>query len=171
MKTFDVAIIGAGFAGICMAIKLREAGIQDFVVLERGESVGGTWRDNRYPGCACDVPSHFYSFSFHLNGEWSEVFPPWHEIRDYLKGCAARFALDLHVRLRTGVEELRYDSVEGHWNLKLDDGSLLSARFVVAATGPLTKPAIPDIPGLGTFTGRVVHSARWDHDYNLQGKR
>lgn len=154
-----------------MAIKLREAGIRDFVVLERGDSVGGTWRDNIYPGCACDVPSHFYSYSFRLNGEWSEVFPPWHEIRDYLTGCVACFGLESNLRLRTRVEELRYDEANALWDLRLDDGSLLHARFVVAATGPLTKPAIPDIPGLDAFRGRVIHSARWDHDYDLRNKR
>ena len=170
-KTFEVAIIGAGFAGLGMAVKLREAGIRDFVVLERGDSVGGTWRDNTYPGCACDVPSHFYSYSFLLNGEWSEVFPPWHEIRDYLTGCVAQFGLESHLRLRSGVEELRYDEAQCRWILDLDDGSLLCARFVVAATGPLTKPAIPDILGFDTFKGRVIHSARWDRNYDLGGKR
>lgn len=170
-ETCEVAIVGAGFAGLCMAVKLREAGIRDFVVLERGDSVGGTWRDNTYPGCACDVPSHLYSYSFRLNGEWSEVFPPWHEIRDYLSGCVAGHGLGSHLRLRTGVEELRYDEARGRWALKLEDGSRLCARFVVAATGPLTKPALPEIPGLDTFKGRVIHSARWDHDYDLRGKR
>lgn len=171
LKKFEVAIIGAGFAGLCLAIKLQKAGIRDFVVLERGNSVGGTWRDNTYPGCACDVPSHFYSYSFRLNGEWSEVFPPWHEIRDYLSGCVNHYGLESHLRLRTGVEELRYDEARGCWDLKLDDGTQLHARFVVAATGPLTKPLVPEIAGLDSFKGRVMHSARWDQDYNLHGKR
>ena len=170
IETFEVAIIGAGFAGLCMAAKLREAGIRDFVVLERGDSVGGTWRDNTYPGCACDVPSHFYSYSFRLNGEWSEVFPPWHEIRDYLTGCANRYGLESHLRLRTGVEEIRYDEAQCQWVLALDDGSQLRARFVVGATGPLTKPLVPEIAGLDGFGGRVFHSAHWDHGYDLRDK-
>lgn len=171
LKRCEVAIIGAGFAGLCMAIKLRAAGIRDFVLLERGDSVGGTWRDNTYPGCACDVPSHFYSYSFRLNGEWSEVFPPWHEIRDYLTGCVAAYGFHSRLRLRTGVKELRYDEAQSRWELILDDGARLLARFVVGATGPLTKPAIPEIPGLASFKGRVMHSARWDHNYDLEKRR
>jgi cation diffusion facilitator CzcD-associated flavoprotein CzcO len=167
----EVAIIGAGFAGLCMAIKLKEAGIEGFVVLERGESVGGTWRENSYPGCACDVPSHLYSYSFRLNGEWSEVFPPWHEIRDYLTGCVAHYELDAHLRLRTAVEEMRFDEQHGVWELGLSGGGTLRARFAVVATGPLTKPLLPDIAGMGKFRGKTIHSARWDHNCPLDGKR
>lgn len=170
VEKLGVAIIGAGFAGLCMAIKLRAAGIDDFVLIERGDAVGGTWRDNTYPGCSCDVPSQFYSYSFRLNGEWSEVFPPSNEIRDYLSGCVEHYGLDAHLRLGTGVEVLRYDEVGACWELALSDGTLLRARFAVIATGPLTKPSIPDIRGLDRFAGRIFHSACWDHKYELCGK-
>lgn len=166
-----MAIIGAGFAGVCMGIKLKEAGIDDFVILESGDSVGGTWRDNTYPGCACDVPSHLYSYSFRLHGEWSEVFPPWQEIRDYLGDCVRHYGLESRLRLRTAVDELRYDEKLDGWELALSDGQRIRARFAIAATGPLTKPLLPDIPGLDGFRGPKIHSARWDHGCLLDGKR
>jgi cation diffusion facilitator CzcD-associated flavoprotein CzcO len=169
--SFQVAIIGAGFAGVCMAIKLKEAGIDDFVILENGEEAGGTWRDNTYPGCACDVPSHLYSYSFRLHGEWSEVFPPWREIRDYIADCVRHYGLKPHLRLRTAVKELRFDEKFAGWELALSDGQQIRARFVVAATGPLTKPLLPDIPGLDSFRSHKIHSARWDHGFPLDGKR
>ena len=152
-EKFEVAIVGAGFAGVCMAIELKEAGINDFVMLERGESAGGTWRENTYPGCACDVPSHLYSYSFRLNREWSEVFPPWQEIRDYIGDCIRHYGLEPHLRLRTSVEEMRFDGQCGFWELALSDGQRIRARFVVAGTGPLTKPHLPEIAGLKKFRG------------------
>ncbi len=165
------AIIGAGFAGLCMAIRLKQSGIEDFVVLERDPRPGGTWRDNTYPGCACDVPSHLYSYSFAQNREWSEVFAPWHEIQAYLERCVLEFKLGPHLRHDTNVEALRFDAETQRWHLKLGDGRELRAQFVASATGPLNKPAIPDIPGLGDFKGKVFHSSQWDHDHDLTGKR
>jgi cation diffusion facilitator CzcD-associated flavoprotein CzcO len=167
----EVAIIGAGFAGLCMAIKLKEAGISDFVILERGDHVGGTWRDNTYPGCACDVPSHLYSYSFAPNGEWSRVFAPWHEIQAYIEACVERFGLTPHLRFGAEVSELRFDDATQSWLVGTVGGGQLRARVVVSGTGPLNKPDTPTLPGLGQFGGQVFHSSHWDHGYDLAGKR
>jgi cation diffusion facilitator CzcD-associated flavoprotein CzcO len=167
----EVAIIGAGFAGLCMAARLKEAGRHDFVVLERGTRVGGTWRDNTYPGCACDVPSHLYSYSFATNGDWSRVFAPWHEIEAYLEDCVRRLGLGPHLRFGCGVTELRYDAADRCWQLTLTDGRALRARVVVSGTGPLNKPDTPSLPGLADFAGHVFHSSQWDHAWPLAGKR
>jgi len=167
----EVAIIGAGFAGLCMAIKLKEAGISDFVILERGDRVGGTWRDNTYPGCACDVPSHLYSYSFATNGEWSRVFAPWHEIQAYVESCVERVGLTAHLRFGTEVSELRFDDATQCWLVGTAGGSQVRARVVVSGTGPLNKPDTPELPGLERFTGHVFHSSHWDHGYDLGGKR
>jgi cation diffusion facilitator CzcD-associated flavoprotein CzcO len=166
----DVAIIGAGFSGLGMAIRLRQEGRDDFVILERGEDVGGTWWFNTYPGCACDVPSHLYSFSFAPNPEWSQTYSPQPEIRDYLSGCADRFGIRPHIRFGCEARGAAWDEESGRWRIETSDG-VLSARVLVAAMGPLVEPRIPDLPGLDRFEGRIFHSARWDHDYELEGKR
>ncbi|MVO85985.1 NAD(P)-binding protein [Streptomyces sp. p1417] len=165
-----VAVIGSGFGGIGAAVRLRREGVTDFVVLERAAAVGGTWRDNSYPGCACDVPSHLYSFSFAPNPDWPRAFSGQEHIRDYLEGVADTFRLRPHIRLNTEVLKLTWDGDALHWLIETSDGKL-SADVVVSATGPLSDPKTPDIPGLDTFPGKVFHSARWDHDYDLRGKR
>lgn len=165
-----VAVIGSGFGGLGAAVRLRRAGITDFVVLERREAVGGTWHDNSYPGCACDVPSHLYSFSFAPNPEWPRSFSGQAHIRAYLERVADTFGLRPHLRYRTEVQQLTWDSEELHWVLETSQGAY-TAETVVSATGPLSDPKIPDIPGLDSFTGKVFHSAQWDHDYDLRGKR
>ncbi|WP_367125172.1 flavin-containing monooxygenase [Streptomyces phytohabitans] len=165
-----VAVIGSGFGGLGAAVRLRRAGITDFVVLERRDSVGGTWRDNSYPGCACDVPSHLYSFSFAPNPEWPRTFSGQRHIRAYLEGVAETFGLRPHLRLSTEVHRMTWDTEEFHWVIETERATL-TADFVVSATGPLSDPKIPDIPGLDTFEGKVFHSAQWDHDYDLRGKR
>ncbi|MEV6959302.1 NAD(P)/FAD-dependent oxidoreductase [Streptomyces sp. NPDC051207] len=165
-----VAVIGSGFGGLGAAVRLRREGITDFVVLERADSVGGTWRDNSYPGCACDVPSHLYSFSFAPNPDWPRTFSGQEHIRAYLEHVADTFGLRPHIRLDSEVRMMRWDGEQLRWNIETSNGNL-SADVVVSATGPLSDPKIPDIKGLGSFPGKVFHSARWDHDYDLRGKR
>ncbi|MET8676961.1 NAD(P)/FAD-dependent oxidoreductase [Streptomyces sp. NPDC004647] len=165
-----VAVIGSGFGGLGAAVRLRRAGITDFAVLERAGAVGGTWRDNTYPGCACDVPSHLYSFSFAPNPEWPRNFSGQPHIRAYLERVADTFGLRPHIRFNSEVRGLRWDSDELHWEITTAAGTL-TADVVVSATGPLSDPKIPAIPGLDSFPGKVFHSSRWDHDYDLSGKR
>jgi cation diffusion facilitator CzcD-associated flavoprotein CzcO len=165
-----VAVIGAGFGGLGAAVRLRRAGMTDFVVLERADSVGGTWRDNSYPGCACDVPSQLYSFSFAPNPEWPRNFSGQPHIRSYLEKVTDNFGLRPHIRFNSEVHGMRWDSGELHWVIKTSTGTL-TADVAVSATGPLSDPKIPEIPGLDGFPGKVFHSSRWDHDYDLHGKR
>ncbi|MFF4491142.1 flavin-containing monooxygenase [Streptomyces sp. NPDC001544] len=165
-----VAVIGSGFGGLGAAVRLRREGITDFVVLERAGSVGGTWRDNSYPGCACDVPSHLYSFSFAPNPDWPRAFSGQEHIRAYLEHVADVFCLRPHIRFGSEVKLMTWDAERLRWDIETSSGSL-SADVVVSATGPLSDPRIPDIPGLDSFPGKVFHSARWDHDYDLTGKR
>ncbi|MFF3414861.1 flavin-containing monooxygenase [Streptomyces sp. NPDC002698] len=165
-----VAVIGSGFGGLGAAVRLRREGITDFVVLERAGSVGGTWRDNSYPGCACDVPSHLYSFSFAPNPEWPRTFSGQEHIRAYLEHVTDVFRLRPHLRFDTEVTRMTWDAEKLRWGIETS-GGFLTADVVVSATGPLSDPKIPRIPGIDTFTGKVFHSARWDHDYDLRGKR
>lgn len=165
-----VAVIGSGFGGIGMGVRLREAGIRDFVLLERAGAVGGTWRDNTYPGCACDVPSHLYSFSFAPNPRWPNSFSKQPAIRAYLERVTDDHALRPHLRLGHEVRAAHWDEAAACWRLETPRGPL-SADIVVSAAGPLADPAVPGIPGLDVFEGRVFHSSRWDHDYDLTGKR
>ncbi|MGW0331252.1 flavin-containing monooxygenase [Streptomyces sp. NPDC003011] len=165
-----VAVIGSGFGGLGAAVRLRREGVTDFVVLERAGSVGGTWRDNTYPGCACDVPSHLYSFSFAPNPDWPRTFSGQEHIRAYLEHVADVFGLRPHIRLDSEVKRMAWNTERLCWDIETSSGSL-SADLVVSATGPLSDPKIPDIPGLDSFPGKVFHSARWDHGYDLRGKR
>ncbi|MEU6660659.1 NAD(P)/FAD-dependent oxidoreductase [Streptomyces sp. NPDC046821] len=165
-----VAVIGSGFGGLGAAVRLRREGITDFVVLERADSVGGTWRDNSYPGCACDVPSHLYSFSFAPNPDWPRTFSGQERIREYLEGVADTFRLRPHIRFDHEVMEARWDTEKLWWEVETSQGTL-TADVVISATGPLSDPKTPDIKGLDSFPGKVFHSARWDHDYDLRGKR
>jgi cation diffusion facilitator CzcD-associated flavoprotein CzcO len=164
------AIAGSGFAGIGCGIRLKREGIQDFVILERAGDVGGTWRDNTYPGCACDVPSHLYSFSFEPNPRWSRTFSPQPEIWDYLRHCAEKYGVEPHVRYNHTVTEAAWDDEAEVWRIETDRGSL-TADFFVSGVGALSDPKLPDIPGIESFEGAMFHSARWDHDYDLRGKR
>jgi cation diffusion facilitator CzcD-associated flavoprotein CzcO len=169
-RVFDVAIVGSGFSGMGMAIKLKQEGKRDFVVLERAEEVGGTWHYNTYPGCACDVPSHLYSYSFAPNPGWSETYSRQPEIRDYLRRCADRFDIRRHVRLRHTVESAQWNEDECRWEVQTDRGPI-HARVLVAGMGPLAEPRIPDLPGLDEFEGVTFHSAQWNHDWDPKGKR
>lgn len=167
----DVLIIGAGFAGIGMAVALLKAGRRDFLLLERADDVGGVWRDNTYPGAACDVPSHLYSFSFAPNPNWSRVFATQAEIHAYLKGCADRFQLRQHIRLRSEVSEASWDERDGTWRVRLAQGETLISRHLVSGTGQLSRPAMPAIPGINSFRGPRFHSAHWDHACDLSQRR
>src|SRR5215469_12668580 len=165
-----VAIIGAGFGGLGAGARLRQAGITDFVILERAASVGGTWRDNTYPGCACVIPSHLYSFSFAPNPNWTHSFSRQPEIWDYLEGITDRYGLRGHLRLGAEVTEARWDPGPARWELGTTRGGL-AADVIISAAGPLSEPRLPDVPGLAEFPGEVFHSARWDHGARLDGKR
>lgn len=165
-----VIIIGTGFAGLGMAIRLRQHGMTDFVVLERAAEVGGTWRDNRYPGCACDVPSRLYSFSFELNPSWSRNFSPQQEIWDYLRHCADSYGLRPRIRFHHEVLAAAWDHPRRRWLVRTNRGEL-TGDVLVTGTGALSDPNIPDIPGLDTFQGTVFHSARWDPGYDPRGRR
>jgi cation diffusion facilitator CzcD-associated flavoprotein CzcO len=162
-------VIGAGMSGLLAAIRLQEAGYDDFVVYEKGDRVGGTWRENTYPGIACDVPSHFYSYSFALNPEWSRRFAPGAEIQAYFADVARRYAVDS--RIVFGKEVTRCAFEDGRWHVEFADGDADVGDFVIAATGVLHHPVLPDIEGLDGFAGPAFHSARWDHGVSLAGKR
>jgi cation diffusion facilitator CzcD-associated flavoprotein CzcO len=170
LHTFDVAIVGSGFSGMGMAIKLKQQGKRDFVVLERDAEGGGTWHYNTYPGCACDVPSHLYSFSFAPNPKWSETYSKQPEIRAYLQRVADEYGLREHIRFGHTVESAAWNEEERRWEVETDQGRF-HARVLVAGMGPLAEPSIPDLPGLEDFQGRTFHSARWDHDWSPKGKR
>src|SRR5580658_6454170 len=148
----QVVIIGAGFGGIGMAIALKRAGLQDFVILDRADDLGGTWRDNSYPGLTCDIPSHLYSFSFRP-GRWSRRFPPRQEILAYLYTLAEERDLGPHLRFGSGVAAAEFDERRTLWNLTLEDGGTLRAKAVVSAVGQLNRPALPDIAGRDDFAG------------------
>jgi cation diffusion facilitator CzcD-associated flavoprotein CzcO len=165
-----VAVIGAGFGGLGMAIRLRQEGITDFVVLERAGDVGGTWRDNTYPGCQCDIPSHLYSFSFAPNPDWTRFFPLQEEIWDYLRRCAREYGIEPHLHLETELDDAGWDDETARWTLRTSRGTL-TADVVVAAVGALSEPAVPPLEGLQDFAGTVFHSATWDHDHDLRSDR
>ena len=164
-------IVGAGFSGLCAAIQLKRAGISDFVILEKADRVGGTWRENSYPGAACDVPSHLYSYSFEPNPRWSRAYGGQAEILAYLEHCADRYGLRPHLKLGQHVDEARFDEATGTWHVATAAGERLEARALLLGNGALHIPALPDIPGLESFAGKRFHSAQWDHGYDLAGKR
>jgi cation diffusion facilitator CzcD-associated flavoprotein CzcO len=168
--SYRVAVIGAGFGGIGMAIALKKAGIDDFVVLERAGDLGGTWRDNSYPGLTCDIPSRLYSFSFR-SWRWSRRFPARDEIMDYLHALIAEHGLRPHLRFGSEVSAAEFDASTAAWNLTLAHGGTLRASAVVCAAGQLSNPTLPDIPGRDSFAGPSWHSAHWDHDTELAGRR
>jgi cation diffusion facilitator CzcD-associated flavoprotein CzcO len=170
------AIIGAGFGGLGAGIRLRQAGMTDFIILERAASVGGTWRDNTYPGCACDIPSHLYSFSFAPNPHWAHSFSRQPEIWGYLEQITDRYALRGHLRLGAELAEARWDADLARWRLRISGSGPaahadLTADVLISAAGPLSEPRLPDVPGLADFPGEVFHSARWSHRARLGGRR
>lgn len=170
-KTIDTLIIGAGFAGIGAAIQLKKQGIKSFLVLERKSEVGGTWRDNTYPGCACDIPSFLYSYSFELNPEWSESFSPHNEILDYLKFCVKKYGIEEHIIYDTPVEEVRFDTTKGNWKIKTKTERNFEARTIISCSGPLNEPSYPEIKNREAFKEPQFHSLHWQHDLDLTNKR
>ncbi|SDI44575.1 Predicted flavoprotein CzcO associated with the cation diffusion facilitator CzcD [Actinokineospora alba] len=167
---YRVAVIGTGFSGLGMAIRLKQQGIDDFVVLERADEVGGTWRDNSYPGCACDVMSLLYSFSFAQNPNWSTTFGKRDEVYAYLRECADRFGVRPHIRFRHELVAAKWSDLERRWHIETSQGEF-TAQVLVSGTGYLSDPVMPDIEGLDSFPGAKFHSANWDHDFDLTGKR
>ncbi len=170
MRIIDTVVVGAGFAGLAMVGALRRAGRDDVIVLERAADVGGTWRDNTYPGVACDVPAHLYSLAAHPNAGWSRTFAPGGEIQDYLRDVADREELGDKLRLRTPMLGAAWDVETSVWHIDTGAEELV-ARSLVLACGRLTEPFVPSIPGLESFAGPLFHSARWNHDIDLTGKR
>jgi cation diffusion facilitator CzcD-associated flavoprotein CzcO len=171
MAELAAIIVGAGFSGLCAGIQLRRAGIEDFVILEKADRVGGTWRDNSYPGAACDIPSHLYSYSFEPNPRWSRAYGGQPEILAYLEHCADAYGLRPHLRLGAEVERATYDDASGTWTVGVRGGAALVARALILGNGALHLPSIPALPGADRFAGKTFHSARWDHAYPLDGKR
>jgi cation diffusion facilitator CzcD-associated flavoprotein CzcO len=167
----SAAIVGAGFGGVGAAIRLKQAGIEDLTVYERGDSVGGVWRANTYPGAACDVPSHLYSFSFAPGHEWSRRYAPQPEILNYLKGVTRKFGIEPHLSLNTEVILAEFDSSTGRWTVTTDGGESKTVDILITACGQLTRPALPLAPGIEEFAGPAFHSAEWDHEVELAGKR
>ena len=165
-----IAIVGAGFAGLGAAIGLKNDGEHDFLVFERADEIGGTWRDNSYPGCACDVPSHLYSYSFAPNPDWTSTYSAQDEIWAYQRQCVDRFGVGPHLRLGHAVHEIGWDEAGRVWHLDTARAAM-TADVVIVATGALSEPAIPPLPGLDDFAGTVFHSARWRHDHDLTGRR
>jgi cation diffusion facilitator CzcD-associated flavoprotein CzcO len=164
-----VAIAGSGFGGLGLAIRLLQSGIDDFLVFERADDVGGVWRDNRYPGCACDVQSHLYSFSFAPNPDWSRSYSPAAEIHAYLRRCAADFGVLPHLRFGHELRDAAWDARTQRWVLETSRGRF-TADVLVGAIGALSEPSLPKLPGIASFAGRLFHSARWDHDFALEGR-
>lgn len=168
---FQVAVIGAGFSGLCMAIQLKLAKINSFVVFEKADDIGGTWRDNLYPGCACDVPSHLYSYSFEPNPNWSRMFAPQQEIWDYLRACGEKYGVRPHMRFGAEIARCEFDTQNHYWKVTTTSGDSITAKIVVSGIGALSLPAYPKLPGIETFQGTAFHSARWNKDYDFKDKR
>lgn len=167
----EAIVVGAGFSGIGAAIKLDDAGFEDYVVLEQGDGVGGAWHWNTYPGVAVDIPSFSYQFSFEKRSDWSRVYAPGRELKAYAEHCVDKYRLRRRIRLNTRVNGASFDERDHIWRVSTADGEELTARFVIGATGVFSQPQPPDIPGLDEFEGDVMHTARWDHDRELQGLR
>lgn len=171
MQKVNVAIVGAGVGGLCAAIQLQKAGNSSIVILERSQEVGGTWRDNEYPGCACDVPSHLYSFSFEPNTEWTRPYPQQREIQNYILRVTNKYKLRSLIRFGVDVQAMQWLPAQHLWQIDVGGDVPLLAAHVILATGPLNKPIIPDLPGLAEFAGPSFHSSQWRHDIDLKGKR
>lgn len=170
-KMLDTIVIGAGFSGIGAAIRLKKAGIENFVILERKNEIGGTWRDNTYPGCACDIPSFLYCYSFEPNPNWSASFSPHYEILAYLKKCIDKYALASHIHYNCQVKALIFQENTASWDIRTNSATTYHARTVISCSGPLNEPIIPSFKDQTKFKGKSFHSLNWDHDYDLINKR
>src|SRR5678816_2701545 len=167
---YQAIVVGAGFSGIGAGIRLKQAGIDSFLILEKAHDVGGTWRDNTYPGVAVDITSYCYSFSFEQNPRWSRTYAPGREIQAYARHCAEKYGLRPHMRFAVAVEKAVFDADSHLWRVHTNAGTY-SARFLINATGGLTQPTEPAIEGLAQFAGKKMHTARWDHSYDVRDKR
>lgn len=167
----EVAIIGSGFSGIGAAITLRKMGIDSFVVLERADDIGGTWRQNDYPGLAVDMPTFIYSYPFEMIPDWSRLYAPRDEIKAYAGHCVEKYGVGPHLRFGRTVQKVVYDEAANLWRTHLQDGEILASRYVVSASGLLVEPKMPEIEGIDRFEGKIQHSAHWDHGFDLAGKR
>ena len=170
-QQLDAVVVGAGFGGIGAAIQLRRLGYDNFVILEREDDLGGTWHVNRYPGLAVDIPSTTYSYWFEPNPNWSRLFAPGEELKRYADDVADKYDVRRHMRFSTTVEGARWDEDAKTWHVALADGETLTARFLITATGFLSQPHTPDIPGITEFDGRIIHTTDWDDDYDFTGRR
>ena len=168
---FKVAILGAGFAGLCMGLKLQARGEASFVILEKAARVGGTWRENVYPGSGCDIPSHLYSYSFEPNPDWPEIFSAQSDILGYIEGVVEKHQLSRHLRFNSEVTSAAWDDTEALWRIGLEDGSTVTAETFVTAWGQLNRPKVPQVSGRDDFAGQAFHSAEWDASLDLAGKR
>ncbi|MEV0250483.1 NAD(P)/FAD-dependent oxidoreductase [Nocardia sp. NPDC050712] len=171
MTTPSVLIIGAGFAGLGMALELRRAGLENFTILEKAADLGGVWRENTYPGAACDVPSPLYSWSYEPKNDWPRRFSEQADIHAYMREVAEKHDLGRFIRFGTEVADAEFDERSGQWTVTTGDGARLTADVLVPAVGQLSRPALPNLPGIDTFTGAAFHSAEWDHSVDLTGKR
>ncbi len=171
MEREQILVVGTGFAGLGMGIALREAGIESFTIFERAREVGGTWRDNHYPGCACDVPSHLYSFSFEPMPSWARTYGEQWQILEYLRHCADRYGLRPHIRFDAEIASATWDEAQHAWEVRTASGETARGRVLVAACGFLNRPAFPSIRGRESFEGASFHSSQWDHDFDFDGKR
>ncbi|HEY8516428.1 MAG TPA: NAD(P)/FAD-dependent oxidoreductase [Candidatus Binatia bacterium] len=170
-RTPRIAIIGSGFSGLCLGIQLKQAGIDSFTIYEKSNRLGGTWRDNTYPGACCDVPAFAYCFSFEQKTDWSRKWAPHDEILAYMEHCATKYDVKRHIRFETEIADASFDESRGVWKLRTKSGEAIEAEVLVSGVGQLNRPYIPDIPGLDRFRGEKFHSARWNHAYDLTGKR
>ncbi|WP_410209887.1 flavin-containing monooxygenase [Aquirhabdus sp.] len=170
-EVLEVAVIGTGFSGLGMGIRLKKAGITNFKIFEKASEVGGTWRDNTYPGCACDVKSALYSYSFEPSAEWSNAYANQGEIFSYIRFCAEKYGMYPHIQFNSKVVSGKFDEAAGEWVLTLDGGEIVRAKNVVAAPGPFAEPSVAKIDGINDFKGIKIHTARWDHSVDLTGKR
>ncbi|MFP6584391.1 MAG: NAD(P)/FAD-dependent oxidoreductase [Candidatus Hydrogenedentota bacterium] len=166
-----IAIIGSGFSGLCVGIKLKQRGYEHFTIFEKADSLGGTWRDNTYPGAECDVASALYSFSFERNPNWTYKWSEQHEILKYMEHCASKYGLTPHIRYKENVLDLRFQEDSGTWRLETESGTVEEFDAVVSGVGQLHKPWRPEIEGADSFAGDLFHSARWNHDVSLKGKK
>ena len=166
-----VIIVGAGISGICLAIQLKRHGIDDFVILEKSGDIGGTWLDNTYPGCGCDVPSMLYSYSFEINENWSRKYAPQSEILDYFRTCVDKYSLREHIQFNTSVTRAEWNDETKRWHIALKSGQAMNCGVFVSAVGQLSRPQTPAIDGIESFNGSLFHSARWDHSFDTRGKR
>lgn len=170
-RQYDIIIVGAGFSGIGAAIKLKQHGFENYVILEKATDLGGTWRDNTYPGIAVDVVSFIYSYPFAQNPEWSRIYAPGAELKEYADDCAQRYGITQHIHYNKDVAQAVYEQQTNTWEIRLNDGEIYKCRFLVSACGLLVKPKMPRIAGINTFGGKLMHSARWDHNYELSNRR